>query len=151
MNFTGRKAEDPKTRAMNFPSVVKYMATDEITLSPDITISEAIDILLDNKLTGAPVLDEDRRIVGFLTEKDCLRVMIDSAYNNMPFDDKTVANYMSTVVKTVSTDHDILDIANEFLTTHFRKFPVVHEGKLVGQVSRRDILRAIRQLDNTTW
>lgn len=151
MNFTGRKVEDPKTRAMNFPSVVKHMATDEITLSPDLTINEAIDILLDNKLTGAPVLDEDRKIVGFLTEKDCLRLMIDGAYNNMPFDDKKVADYMTSVVKTVSTDHDILDVANEFLTTHFRKFPVVHEGKLIGQVSRRDILKAIRQLNNTTW
>lgn len=151
MNFTGRKNEDPKTRAMNFPSVEKYMATDEVTLSPDLTISEAIDVILENEVTGAPVLDKDRKIIGMLTEKDCLRLMIDGAYNNMPYDGKTVADYMTSVVKTVSIDYNILDIANEFLTTHFRKFPVVHEGKLVGQISRRDILRAIRQLKNTTW
>lgn len=151
MNFTGRKVDSPKTRSINFPSVEKYMATDEITLSPAMLINEAIDILLDNKLTGAPVLDDDRNIVGILTEKDCLRLMIDGAYNNLPYDDKKVARYMTSVVKTVTLDHDILDIANEFLTTNFRKFPVVQDGKLVGQVSRRDILRAIREMDSTTW
>ncbi len=151
MNFTGRKVEDPKPRVMNFPSVEKYMATDEVTLSPDLNINEAIDIILEKKLTGVPVLDKDRKIVGMITEKDCLRLMIDGAYNNLPYDDRTVADYMTPVVKLVTTDHDILDVANEFLTTHFRKFPVVHDGKLVGQVSRRDILKAFRQIKNTTW
>ncbi|WPP52288.1 CBS domain-containing protein [Catalinimonas niigatensis] len=136
---------------MSFPSVEKFMASDEVTLSPELTIDEAINIILDNKLTGAPVLDKNRAIVGMLTEKDCLRLIVDSAYNNLPNHDKTVADYMSAVVKTVTTDHDILDVANEFLTTNFRKFPVVHNGKLVGQVSRRDILKAIRETKSTTW
>ena len=151
MNFTGRKVETPQTRAIRFPSVEKFMATGEVTLSPDTTINEAIDIMLDQGLTGAPVLDSDRKIVGMLTEKDCLRLLVDSAYNNLHHDDKTVADYMSSVVKTVTTDHDILDVANEFLSTHFRKFPVVHNGRLVGQVSRRDILKAVRETKNTTW
>lgn len=151
MNFTGRKADTPQTRALRFPSVEKFMAKGETTLTPDMTINEAIDVMLDQHLTGAPVLDKDRKIVGMLTEKDCLRLLIDSAYNNLHHDDKTVADYMSSVVKTVTTDHDIFDVANEFLTTHFRKFPVVHNGKLVGQVSRRDILKAVRETKNTTW
>ena len=151
MNFTGRKVEEEKTRAMSFPSVVKYMAKDEVTLSPDLTINEAIDIMLANRLTGMPVLDENRQIVGMLTEKDCLRLLVDSGYNNMFHHDKTVADYMSPLVKTVTADHDILDVANEFLGTNFRKFPVTHNGKLVGQVSRRDILKAIREHKSTTW
>jgi len=151
MNFTGQKLEKPKANGMSFPSVVKFMASDELTLSADLSIDEAINIILDNKLTGAPVLDNDRAIVGMLTEKDCLRLIVDSAYNNMPNHDRTVADYMSPVVKTVTTEHDILDVANEFLTTHFRKFPVVHNGRLVGQVSRRDILKAIREIKSTTW
>ncbi|MGB3849888.1 MAG: CBS domain-containing protein [Tunicatimonas sp.] len=151
MNFTGRKVETPSSRSVQFPSVEKFMATGETTLSPEMTINEAIDIMLDQHLTGAPVLDNNRKIVGMLTEKDCLRLLVDSAYNNLHHDDKTVADYMSEVVKTVTTDHDIFDVANEFLTTHFRKFPVVHDGKLVGQVSRRDILKAVRETKNTTW
>ena len=86
-----------------------------------------------------------------ITEKDCLRVLIDSAYHNMPFSDKNVSVYMSPVVKTVTTEHDLLDVANEFLTTNFRKFPVVYRETLVGQISRRDVLRAIAEMNNTTW
>ncbi len=151
MNFTGRKVDSPSSRSVQFPSVEKFMATGETTLSPEMTINEAIDIMLDQHLTGAPVLDNNRKIVGMLTEKDCLRLLIDSAYNNLHHDDKTVADYMSEVVKTVTPDHDIFDVANEFLNSHFRKFPVVHNGKLVGQVSRRDILKAVRETKNTTW
>ena len=153
MNFTPRKAEGADTpKSMAFPEVGQYMATDEITLQPGLTINEAVDILLNFKVTGVPVLDEERKIVGMITEKDCLRLIVDSAYNNLPYEDKTVSDYMSPVVKTISLDSDILDVANEFLTTNFRKFPVVNEhGRLVGQVSRRDILKAIRDMKNTTW
>ena len=151
MNFTGRKVETPSARTIQFPSVEKFMDTSETTLSPEMTINEAIDVMLDRGLTGAPVLNSNREIVGMLSEKDCLRLLIDSAYNNLHHDDKTVADYMSPVVKTVTTDYDIFDVANEFLTTHFRKFPVVHNGRLVGQVSRRDILKAVRETKNTTW
>lgn len=150
MNFTGSRVEKPKDLSLKFPSVVQYMATDEITLSPDLPIDEAINIILDNKLTGVPVLNKDKEIVGMLTEKDCLRLLVDGAYNNMP-NSKVVADYMTPMVKTVSDEHDILDVANEFLTTNFRKFPVVRKGKLIGQVSRRDILKAIRETKATTW
>ena len=150
MNFSGRKKESSEKRTMKFPTIDKIMDKDEITLSPDQPIHEAINVLLDRRITGAPVLDKNRKIVGMITEKDCLRVLIDSAYHNMP-SDKTVSSYMSPVVKTVTTDHDILDLANEFLTTNFRKFPVVYNDTLVGQVSRRDVLRAIADMNNTTW
>ncbi len=151
MNFAGRKKETPETRAMSFPTIDKIMARDEITLSPDQSISDAIAVLLEHKVTGAPVLDKNRKIVGMITEKDCLRVLIESAYHNMPFSDKNVSFYMSPVVKTVTTEHDLLDVANEFLTTNFRKFPVVYRETLVGQISRRDVLRAIAEMNNTTW
>lgn len=153
MNFTPRRADEVNAPgAMSFPEVSQYMATDEVTLQPHLTINEAIDILLENKVTGVPVMDDSRKIVGMISEKDCLRLIVDSAYNNLPYQDKRVSDYMSPVVKSVSIDSDILDVANEFLTTNFRKFPVVNnDGQLVGQVSRRDILRAIRDIKNTTW
>ena len=150
MNFTGAKVEKKKDLSLKFPSVVHHMATDEITLSPDLSIDEAINIILDNKLTGVPVLNENKEIVGMITEKDCLRLLVDGAYNNLPYN-KVVADYMTPQVKVVSAEHDILDVANEFLKTNYRKFPVVRDGKLVGQVSRRDILRAIRESKVTTW
>ena len=150
MNFSGKKKESVASRDMKFPTIDKIMDKEEITLSPDQPIHEAINVLLERKVTGAPVLDKNRKIVGMITEKDCLRVLLDSAYHNMP-SDKTVASYMSPVVKTVTTEHDLLDLANEFLTTNFRKFPVVYRETLVGQVSRRDVLKAIADMKNTTW
>ena len=153
MNFTPRRAQeaDAMTKATSFPKLIDFMATDEMTLSPDLTISEAIELILKKKLTGVPVLDEEKRIVGMISEKDCLRLIIDSAYNNLPYNFKKVKDYMSPVVKTISVNSDIIDVANEFLTTSYRKFPVVSDGKLVGQVSRRDVLRAIRKLKSSTW
>jgi CBS domain-containing protein len=152
MNFTPRKADDVTTMGrVVYPSVKDFMARDEMTLTPELTISEAIELILKKKLTGAPVLDKERNIVGMITEKDCLRIIIDSAYNNLPYNFRQVQDYMSPVVKTVSVDSDILQVANEFLTTNYRKFPVVSNGKLVGQVSRRDVLRAIRKVKTSTW
>ena len=106
MNFSGKKKESVASRDMKFPTIDKIMDKEEITLSPDQPIHEAINVLLERKVTGAPVLDKNRKIVGMITEKDCLRVLLDSAYHNMPFD-KTVASYMSPVVKTVTTEHDL--------------------------------------------
>ena len=153
MNFTPRKAESTAgLKAMNFPKVGQYMATNEVTMQPGLLINQAVDILLNFKVTGVPVLDAERKIVGMITEKDCLKILVDSAYNNLPYEDKRVSDYMSPVVKTISLNSDILEVANAFLTTNFRKFPVVNEhGRLVGQVSRRDILKAVRDLKNTTW
>ena len=68
MNFAGRKKESTESRAMKFPTIDKIMAKDEIVLSPDMAINDAISILLDNKVTGAPVLDKNRKIVGMITE-----------------------------------------------------------------------------------
>ncbi|MEM1136775.1 MAG: CBS domain-containing protein [Bacteroidota bacterium] len=152
MNFTPRRASETLTiDKVNYPLVKDYMARDETTLSPDVTINKAIEIILSKKLTGVPVLDSERNIIGMITEKDCLKIIVDSAYNNLPYNYRKVSDYMSPVVKTVNVDSDILEVANEFLTTNFRKFPVVSNGKLVGQVSRRDILKAIRKIKSTTW
>jgi len=152
MNFTPRRARSEDNMGpMAYPSVKDFMARDEITLSPELTINEAIELILKRKLTGAPVLDKERNIVGMFTEKDCLRIISDSAYNNLPYNSRQVKDYMSPVVKTISVDSDILKVANEFLTSSYRKFPVVSNGKLVGQVSRRDVLRAIRKLKSVNW
>jgi len=153
MNFTPRRAEeaDAITKATSYPKLSDFMAKDEMTFTPDLTISEAIELILKKKLTGVPVLDDEKRIVGMISEKDCLRIIIDGVYNNLPYNHRKVKDYMSPVVKTISVNSDIIDVANEFLTSNYRKFPVVKEGKLVGQVSRRDVLRAIRKLKSNTW
>lgn len=152
MNFQGRKVEDNTKGEIAYESVTKYMARDLITFSPDQEIQDAIDVMLDKRISGAPVLNEKKELIGMLSEKDCLRVIVDARYHNQPNSKGSVSDYMSKNVKTISVDKDVVEVADEFLSTQFRRFPVVDDkGVLKGQVSRRDIMRAARQLKGTTW
>ena len=153
MNFTPRKAdEESKTdKVMKYDPVTKYMAKDLITFRPEQDIYEAIDLMLKHKISGAPVLDASGKLVGLLSEKDCLRVMISSAYHNEPIGIRRVADYMTANVATITPDKDVLDVANMFLSSNYRRFPVVENGKLLGQVSRRDILKAAKDMKTANW
>ncbi|WP_291726343.1 CBS domain-containing protein [Bernardetia sp.] len=153
MNFTSKNtANDNATSIKTYPSVTRYMATDLITFRPEQPVTEVIDIFLEKKISGAPVLNENQELVGIISEKDCLRVIIGSAYHNQPISTGKVSDFMTKNVKTVSEDQDVLDIAQAFLNTPIRRFPVVSkQGKVIGQVSRRDILRAAEVIEATTW
>jgi len=151
MNFTGERKQPEESKVKKYASITKYMVTELITFRPDQSISEVIQIILEKKISGAPVLNERRELVGIISEKDCLRVLIDEAYHDQHHSKKTVADYMTHEVATVSVNMDILDVANEFLNNHFRRFPVVENGILKGQVSRRDILKAAHDIKITTW
>lgn len=151
MNFTPKRAEEPTQQATRYELVTRYMTTEVISFTPDTPIEQAMNTLLHHNISGAPVLDEHRMLVGILSEKDCLRVILESAYYNEPPESGKVADYMSHDVTTISADMDVLDVANYFLNSNFRRFPVVDNGRLVGLVSRRDILRAALKIKSTTW
>ena len=152
MNFTGVKATEPPKTTHQYRPVTDYMTPEVITFNPDQSIADAMDTFLELKISGAPVVDEQGKIIGILSEVDCLKIMVDEAYHNLPHGRISVSKYMSNAVSTVSMTADVLDVASKFLRTHFRRFPVVdHNGKLVGQVSRRDILKATREMKTSTW
>jgi len=132
-----------------FPSVTKFMASKLITFSPDTDIREAIDTMLKKKISGAPVLDKEKRLVGVLSEVDCLRILLDGPYNELPGRMDRVADYMSRSVKTISVDHTIMDAAQEFIHSGYKRLPVVDKGRLVGQISRVDVLRAVQKMEPT--
>ncbi|MBL6989529.1 MAG: CBS domain-containing protein [Bacteriovoracaceae bacterium] len=129
-------------------SVQDFMAKKLITFTPDTSISEVIESLLKNNISGAPVLDENKQLVGVISERDCLKVDVSYGYfyaNNLP--DGTVKDFMSTTVETVKMQANIIDVAVKFTKLHYRRFPVVDEdGALVGQISRRDVLRAVHHM-----
>ncbi|MGK7396855.1 MAG: CBS domain-containing protein [Candidatus Cyclobacteriaceae bacterium M3_2C_046] len=153
-NFTMTKDENGQPIAekeKKYESVINYMAKDLITFKPDQDINEVINTMIENEISGAPVLDEKGNLIGMITEKDCLRVIVDVAYHNQMLSNSKVADYMSTELKTVSAESDVLDVADAFLKTMVRRFPVVDKGKLIGQVSRRDILKAAKKIESTTW
>ena len=130
----------------NAESVTKYMATKLITFTPDIDIRTAIQTIVKNKISGAPVVNKKGELVGIISEKDCIKTIVEGPYNRLPGGKGTVGDFMSTAVTTISSDKTVLDAAYEFALTQYRRFPVTEDGRLVGQISRRDILRAILKL-----
>ena len=123
------------------PRVRDYMATDLVTLDPGMEINRAMHVLLDKHLSGAPVVDDTGWPVGILSKKDCLKAALQASY----WRDwgKTVADHMTREVETLPAEMDIVTAAEAFLASKYRRFPVMQEGKLAGQVSRADILRAL--------
>ena len=152
-NFEKKETHGEKiNRASKYEPVTKYMATDLIVFTPDTDIIEVIETLLDKRISGAPVLNEKKEVIGLIDDKDCLRVLIDTVYHNQPISDSKVSSYMTDVMKTISYEADVVDVANVFLNSKYKRLLVVDEkGRLVGQVSRRDILRAIKTLNTSNW
>lgn len=133
------------------PMVTEYMTAARylITFHPDTEVGEVVEKLLEHRITGAPVLSEKGDLVGLIDDKDCLKILFDVAYHNQPVKNTSVSHYMSNVMRTVSPETNILDIADTFLNTIYKRLLVVNEdGKLLGQISRRDILRAIRDFNS---
>ena len=122
--------------------VSDYMARDLITLSPQTEINHAMSVLLDNRISGAPVLADDGTLVGVLSKKDCLKAAMQASYYRSW--GSTVEAYMSRDVQTLEAGMDIFEATNAFLESSFRRFPVVEDGRLVGQISRADALRAMK-------
>ncbi len=150
MNFTPKSEEATKRKA--YAPVTRYMTEKLVSFKPDQRMSEVIEIMLDEKISGAPVLTESGELLGLISEFDCLRVIVASAYYNEPISTGTVSQYMSKNIKTIHFEKDVVDAATEFLNSNVRRFPVVdHQGKVIGQISRRDILRAAREIEATNW
>lgn len=126
------------------PTARDCMSTWYVKLRPDMEIYEAIDILESKRAAGAPVLDAEGNLLGILTEKDCLRVISNAAYEGLATG--TVADYMSEPKTVVTTDMDLFAVARQFLETNFAILPVLERGKPVGRITRQDMLRGIQHL-----
>ena len=129
------------------PTATEIMRTKLITLSPDLPIFDAIRVLLKNSISGAPVVDTDGKLVGICSELDCLRVLAAGEfYADDHREEGHVADYMSTDFQTADPHDDIYRLAQFFLTHSIRRLPVMKGDELVGQLSRRDVLRAMEEL-----
>jgi CBS domain-containing protein len=129
----------------SFPKISKYMDTTVPTLAPETRIMDAVDFLLSHKVTGAPVVDSDSKLVGIVTETDLLKLLTEGIQGEPPTE-ATVAEFMTTDVVTVPPEVDIYYVAGMFLANKFRRLPIVRDGKIVGAITRYDLLRVIRTL-----
>ena len=127
-----------------YPLVRDCMDTSFVKLNPSMDVYHAIETLLNNRITGAAVVDDDDNLVGILSERDCLKTLLHGAYNNMPL--AQVGDYMTTEVETIPPTWDVVAAADFFHQHVYRRLLVVEDGKLVGQITRRDLLRAIQAI-----
>lgn len=119
-----------------------YMTIDLVTFKADMDLFRAIDTLLVNRISGAPVVDDEGHLLGLLSESDCLRGILSGSYHEEA--GGTVSSVMTVVVETIDADADIIKAAEHFIHKGRRRLPVMDEGLLVGQISRRDVLRAVK-------
>ena len=131
--------------------VKDYMTTNLITFRPDQSVQEVVEALIKHKISGGPVVNEKQELVGIISEGDCLKQLSESRYYNMPLDHDNVEKRMATHVETIDGNMDVFDAANKFLSSKRRRFPIVENGKLVGQISQKDILKAALELKGQNW
>lgn len=123
-----------------------YMTTRIITVTPDTDVSHAIKKLLDHKITSVPVIDERGKLVGIFSEKDCMKVAVETAYNQSM--GGKVSEFMTKDPLIISADTSLVDVAEKFQESPLRSFPVFQEGQLAGMISRIDVLRALVAMGN---
>lgn len=126
------------------PTVDDYMTRDLITFRPSDDIHMAVRVLLDEGISGAPVIGDDDRLVGVLSKKDCLKVVYSAGYHQDW--GGRVEEYMSPDVITIESGTDIISTADRFMHSSFRRFPIVINGRMIGLICRHDILRALEDL-----
>lgn len=124
--------------------VQDYMTTHLITFKPETDLYEAIKIFSQHNISGAPVISDRGEMVGLLSESDCLKGILSFTYHEEEHGGE-VGDYMTTEVETVDAEADIITISERFIKERRRRFPVLKNGKLVGQISRKDVLRAVKE------
>ena len=125
-------------------TVKDYMSGKLVTFTPDTDVLDAIHELVKHGISGAPVVDDTGNLVGMLSEFDCMKVVLTAGYHGEP--GGPVSDLMATDVKTVRSEVSIVDMAGIFMESGLRRYPVISGNRLVGQISRRDVLRALTEL-----
>ena len=124
-----------------------YMLTNPVRVHGDDNVLNAMQVIIDNKISGVCVVDERENLVGILSELDCLRAVLGSIYNNTSIGH--VKDYMATENLVVAhPNEDIVDVAQDMLLKNKRRRPVVEDGKLVGQITCRQLLSAVKKFNN---
>ncbi len=127
--------------------VKDYMVANKCTFTPDMDILRAIHKMLESRISGAPVIDQQGNMVGFLSEKDCMKVALNAGYQQAGAAGR-VAEFMTHNVETIDVETPILEVAELFLKGSYKRFPVVMDNRLVGTITRQNILRALEYISS---
>ena len=151
MSYRGVTQVKPKENPVQPVHVEDHMSRRLVTFHPEQTMDQVINTLLTKGISGGPVVDDNNNLVGIISEGDCLKQVVKGKYTNTPNLSGQVKDHMAKNVRTVSPELNIFDLAQMFLDLRLRRFPVIRNGKLVGQISQRDVMRAVQKLKDTTW
>jgi len=150
MNFMGERAK--VTKAYNAAiRVSDYMTKKLITFTPQQSLMETMETLVINEITGGPVINDRKELIGIISESDCMKHLSNSRYFNTPMGSESVEKHMSTIVETIDVNASIFFAAEQFHKSPYKRFPVTENGKLVGQISQHDILLAALKLNSQNW
>lgn len=149
-SFMGRRAKETKGTPTDI-KVSDYMSKKLITFKPDQSVLEVMNSLIKNRISGGPVVNENNELLGIISEGDCMKQISESRYYNMPMADMKVEKHMVSNVETIDGNMNVFDAANKFLESKHRRFPIVENGKLIGQISQKDVLKAALKLNGQTW
>lgn len=122
-------------------NVRDHMLRNPITISADAPLADAVQSILRNKISGICVIDSDKKLLGVLSEIDCLQGFLAATYNSGSVG--SVSEYMTKDVDVVYLQDNIINVANDMMSKSQRRRPVVENGKLVGQISCRQLLSAV--------
>ncbi|GAA0753157.1 CBS domain-containing protein [Psychroflexus lacisalsi] len=149
-SFQGKQVGEANVQAEKI-TVRDCMSQSMILFKKNQSIIEVVDMLIKFRISGGPVVDDQKRVIGIISEGDCVKQISESRYYNMPMEDTSVEKYMSKEVDVMSPDINLFDAAQLFLKSKRRRFPVVEDGKIIGIVSQKDILRTALMLKGFSW
>ena len=149
-SFQGQQERRVKSKAKTL-LVEDIMSRNLIVFKPNETIHEVMSKFIKYRISGGPVVNEKGDLIGVISEADCMKEVSESRYFNLPILDKSVSKFMTTKVDTIDASRTIFEAASNFFKTSRRRFPVLDKDKLVGQISRKDIVIATLNMKSNTW
>lgn len=149
-SFQGERAQKKRVTPSKL-TVSDIMTTQLVLFTPEQSIHDVMQAFIKYRISGGPVVDEKGKLVGVISEADCMKEISDSRYFNMPILDKSVGHFMTENVDTIESTLSVFDAAAKFSKSSRRRYPVLEKGRLVGQVSRKDIVIAALNMKSQTW
>jgi len=149
-SFQGERAQKERITPSKL-TVSDIMKHQLIVFKPEDTIHKVMEAFIKNRISGGPVVNEEGDLVGVISEADCMKEISDSRYFNMPILDKSVSYFMTKKVDTIESNMSVFDAAALFSKSSRRRYPVMKDNRLVGQVSRKDIVIAALNMKSHTW
>ena len=149
-SFQGERAKKVKVTPGKL-TVADIMTSQLVIFTPEQSIHEVMRAFIKHRISGGPVVDESGKLVGVISEADCMKEISESRYFNLPILDKSVAHFMTKEVDTIDANTSVFDAASLFSKSSRRRYPVMENNRLVGKVSRKDIVIAALEMKSQTW